>query len=409
MSKDPASKPASQKPRGFTTRLVAFEAAPGDPYQPSVTPVYQTATFEQDGPGDYAGGELGSFDYSRSGNPTRAVLEKQLAKLEGGARGLAFASGMAAIACVTRLLRPGDEIVTGDDVYGGTHRLFSRLVEPLGITVRNVDMTDAAKVLEALTPRTKLVHVETPSNPRLKVTDLAAVAEVAQQLGALVSVDSTAMTPYVQRPIEHGADVVIHSATKALNGHSDVSAGVLVTATKDLGDRLAFIQNAEGSALGPWDSFLVLRGLKTLSLRVDRQQHNAAKVAHWLANRSDIASVRSLALETHPGKAVHDRQAKGPGCLVSFELGSQQSARRFVTGLELFAVQVSFGGVSSSVCVPSLMSHASVPAETRRRHGLSDGLVRLSVGIEDVEDLLADLSAGLARVNESEVKRAVIV
>lgn len=388
----------SERALDFSTRLVRFDAAPGDPHGPVATPIYQSALFEQE-----SATEFGVYDYSRSGNPTRTVLERQLAALDGGARGLAFASGLAALSAVCRLVRPGEEIVAGDDLYGGTYRLFSRVLEPTGVIVRYVDATDADEVRRAIGPRTRLVHVETPTNPLQRVVDLRAVSSVigdaARELGvepAIFCVDATATSPCVQRPIEHGADVVLHSATKYLCGHSDVSAGALVARDAALGDRLAFLQNAEGAGLGPFDSFLLLRGMKTLALRLERQQATATHVAEYLADHPGVRRVHFVGLKDHPGAATHARQASGPGAVVSFETGDADLSRRLVEGLELFPITVSFGGVGSSASLPCRMSHASIPAAAREARRLPEDLVRLSIGIEAAEDLIADLSRGLA-------------
>ncbi len=395
----------------FSTRLVRFDAAPDDPHRPVATPIYQTALFEQE-----SATAFGAYDYSRSGNPTRTVLERQLAALDGGARGLAFASGLAALSALCRCVRPGEEIVAGDDLYGGTYRLFSRILEPAGVIVRYVDATDAEEVRRAIGPRTRLVHVETPSNPLQRVVDLRAVSsaidEAARTLGverAIFCVDATATGPAVQRPLEHGADVVLHSATKYLCGHSDVSAGALVVKDAALGDRLAFVQNAEGAGLGPFDSFLLLRGLKTLSLRVERQQATAARVAAFLAAHPAVRRVHFVGLAGHPGALTHARQASGPGAVVSFETGDAEVSRRLVEGLALFPITVSFGGVGSSASLPCRMSHASIPASVRAARRLPEDLVRLSIGIEAADDLIADLSRGLSAAVGEKVESGVRV
>jgi len=372
------------------TRLVGFDPCPGDPYRPVATPIYQTATFEQESALGF-----GRYDYSRSGNPTRAVLEELVAELEGAERGFAFASGLAAMTAVTRLLSAGDEIVAGDDLYGGAYRLFSKILARTGITVRYADATDPAALAAAMGPRTRLVHVETPTNPRLRIVDIAAVAEVAHRGGAVLSVDNTAMSPYLQNPLALGADVVMHSATKYLCGHSDVTAGVVATSDAKLAETLYLIQNGEGSALGPFDSFLLLRGLRTLGLRMDRQQASAQKVAEFLAGHPDVERVWFPGLDGHPGADIHARQARGPGAVISFQTGSLEVSRRAAEAAKLFAITVSFGGIGSSISVPCRMSHASIPAEVQKKVELPEDLVRVSVGIEDAGDLIEDLSRAL--------------
>ena len=378
------------------TRLVRFDASPGDPHQPTSTPIHQAATFIQDSP------LLPSrYDYTRSGNPTRTVLEEQLAALEGARHGLAYASGMAAIAGVTNLLRPGDEVLAGNDLYGGSSRLFATLLERRGITTRHADPGLVAGFVERVGRRTRLVHVETPSNPRLAIVDIAALAkalaERARILGMprpLLCIDNTLMSPYLQRPLQLGADVVVHSATKALCGHADVTAGADCTNRDDVAAELAFMRNAEGTALAPFESWLLLRGMKTLAVRLDRQQANAVVVARFLARRSEIRELRFPGLPDHPGAELHRRQARGPGCVISFGLADQACVERFARGLSLFPVTVSFGSIGSSLCCPARMSHASVP-EARRREAPPPALVRLSIGIEDPADLVADLAAAL--------------
>jgi cystathionine beta-lyase len=375
-----------------STRLVRPAAAPGDVLRPTSTPIYQTATFAQ--PGALEGGP---YDYSRSGNPTRDVLDGELARLEGGARGLSYASGMAAVAAVARLCRPGDELVAAADLYGGTQRLFGRLLEPSGVGVRVVDARDPRAVAAALTPRTRLVWVETPSNPLLQVVDLAALADLARCAGAPLVVDNSALSPWLQRPLEHGAQVVVHSATKHLGGHGDVTAGAVVTADEALGEELAFRRNAEGTALGPFDAWLVLRGLKTLGVRVERAQAGARAVAAALARHPAVRRVRYPGLAGHPGRDVHERQAEGPGTLLSFETGDPPLAARVVDALELFTTAVSFGSVASAASIPRAMSHASAPAALRAAAPLGADLVRLSIGLEDPGDLIADLERALGR------------
>jgi cystathionine beta-lyase len=355
------------------------------------TPIYQTATFEQE-----SAVEFGRYDYSRSGNPTRSVLEDQIARLENGRRAFCFASGLAAITAVTRLLRPGDEIVASNDLYGGTCRLFSKVLKRSGITVRYTRGTSIEAFAEAMGPRTKLVHIESPTNPLLRIIDIRRVAELAHQHGALLCVDNTLMSPYLQNPLEFGADIVVHSATKALCGHSDVTAGAVVVSDASLAEEIYFIQNAEGAGLAPFDCFLLLRGVKTLGIRLDRQQENARRVAAFLASHPLAKRVHFPGLADHPGREIHERQARGPSTVLSFETGSAELSRAVVEATRIFAISVSFGSVNSSISLPARMSHASVPADVRGEVAIPADLVRVSVGIEDADDLIADLEQALA-------------
>lgn len=373
----------------FETRLLNFEAAPGDRCKPVATPIYQTATFRQEG-----AVEFGDYDYSRSGNPTRAVLESQIAELEGGQRAFCFASGMAAITAVTRLLRPGDEIVACDDLYGGTFRLFSRVLKGRGIETHYVDFDQDIEA--AVTPHTRLVYLETPTNPLLKIVDIRAAAEFAHRHGALLCVDNSTMSPYLQNPLAQGADIVVHSATKFLCGHSDVTAGAVVLNDPKLAEDLYLIQNGEGAGLGPFDSFLLLRGLKTLALRIDRQQQNALRIAEFLSQHAKVSRVHYPGLGDHPARESHLAQARGAGSVVSFETGSFAVSQQIAEATRIFNITVSFGSVNSSISLPVCMSHASIPAEVRARKFLPQDLVRLSVGIENVDDLIADLDHALA-------------
>lgn len=374
----------------FSTRLVRIDQCPDDPHRPVATPIYQTATFEQE-----SAVEFGRYDYSRSGNPTRTVLETQLADLEGATRAFAFASGLAALTAVTRLLKAGDEIIACDDLYGGTYRLFSRILPRSGVTVKYVDLTDPENLERAIGPKTRLVHVETPTNPLLRICDLRKLARIAHKGGARLSVDSTAMSPYLQRPLELGADIVIHSATKALCGHSDVSAGVVAVRDKALEEELYLIQNGEGAGLAPLDCFLLLRGIKTLALRQDRQQATAKKIAEFLAKNDRIKHVYFPGLSTHEGAELHASQASGSGTVLSFETGNVEVSQRLVESLGLFGITVSFGGVGSSASLPCRMSHASIPEEVRKARRLPEDLVRLSIGIEDAGDLIEDLTRAI--------------
>ena len=372
------------------TKLVQRAGCPGDPHRAVATPIYQTATFEQEG-----ALEFNEYDYSRSGNPTRKVLEDQLAELEHGTRGFAFASGLAALTAVTRLLRPGDEIVVVDDVYGGTCRLFSKILQRSEIMVRYVHGSTAGDFAGGFNGRTRLVHIETPTNPLLRVVDIAGLAELAHVNEALLCVDNTMLSPYLQNPLVLGADIVIHSATKALCGHSDVIAGAVILRDEKLAEELYLIQNGEGAVLGPFDSYLLLRGIKTLGVRLDRQQANAAQIASFLAEHPAVRRVYHPSLFDKESYAIHSRQARGNGTVVSFATGSLETSRQIVESLKLFPITVSFGGLQSSVSLPGRMSHASVPAHVAAPRQLPADLIRLSVGIEDAEDLIADLGDAL--------------
>lgn len=394
----------------LSTRLIITSRDPGDPHRATAAPIYQTATFEQDDPDRF-----GAFDYSRTDNPTRRVLETALADAEnasgtpslrggsggapsarGGAPGaLAFASGMAAIAAVVRLVRPGERILVGEDIYGGTDRLLRQLVAPLGVAIDPVDTADSAAVADALRAQTRLILLETPSNPLLRVTDIRALSAVARAHGAILAVDNTMMSPALQRPLDLGADLVIHSGTKFLGGQGDVTAGVVAAADPDLLARLAFIRNAEGSALAPMEAWLLLRGLKTLPIRIDRQQRSAAAVAAFMAAHPLVTRLHWLGDPSHAGHAAHLAQAAGPGSVLSFETGDRAISRAIAAGTRLFTTAVSFGSVGSSISLPSRMSHVCVPEEARRARSLPDDLVRISVGIEDPADLVEDLRASL--------------
>jgi len=350
------------------------------------TPIYQTATFRQP-----TATEWGEYDYSRTANPTRTQLEKKLAQLEHGQYASAFASGMAAITAVTRLLESGDEILASDDLYGGSIRLLEQILPRQGITVRYVDATDLDAVEAAVSARTELILIETPTNPLLRISDIAGLAELAHINDAILAVDNTMLSPCLQNPLDLGADIVIHSATKFLCGHSDVMAGAVITNSDELHKQIAFLQNAEGSALGPFDSWLLLRGIKTLSLRVERQTENALKIAHFLAARSKIKEVHYPGLKDHPGYELHTIQASGGGSVISFTTGDIERSRRFVEATRLCSIAVSFGSVNSSISLPCYMSHASIPESMRSRLAPSADLIRLSVGIEDIDDIIGDL------------------
>jgi cystathionine beta-lyase len=374
----------------FASKLIQFDAAPGDRFRPTATPIYQTATFEQE-----HADRFGDFDYSRSGNPTRKVLEDHVATLEGGTRGFAFASGMAAITAVARTLRTGDEILADSDLYGGTCRLFTRVLERSGITARYADAGDLATFAARITPNTRLIYVESPTNPLLRVLDLRALAALAHAHDALLVVDNSLMSPYLQRPIELGADVVLHSATKFLCGHADVTGGVVVVKDEKLAEDIAFLQNAEGNALGPFDCFLLQRGLKTLKLRVDAQQRNAQQIAEFLAADPRVERVFYPGLATHPDYELQRSQASGAGSVLSFTAHSVEAAKAGAERAKMFQICVSFGSIHSTISLPGCMSHASVPPEIAATRELPPQLVRISVGIEDAGDLIADLDQAL--------------
>lgn len=375
----------------IATRLAGTRPAPGDPWAATSPPLYQTATFAQE-----SALAAGPFDYSRSGNPTRRLLEERIAELEGAPRALAYGSGLAALAAVVRVAAHGGEVLAGDDLYGGTFRLLSRVLAGQGVRVRHVDATDLSAVAAALSADTRLVLVETPTNPLLRIADLRALAALAHGAGALLAVDGSLLSPYLQRPLALGADLVVHSATKCLGGHGDLTAGAVAVAGEALAAELAFLQNAEGTALAPFEAWLLLRGMKTLAVRLDRQEANARRVAAFLAGHPGVRRVHHPSLPAHPGHALQRRQAAGFGCVVSFETGCIEVSRRLVEAARLFAVAVSFGGVGSQISLPCRMSHASIPPEVRRARALPEDLVRLAVGIEDAADLLDDLDQALA-------------
>ncbi|QGJ69746.1 Cystathionine gamma-synthase/cystathionine beta-lyase [Planctomycetales bacterium 10988] len=359
-----------------------------------VPPLHLASTFVQPG-----AGEWGAFDYSRSGNPTRLAFETTLASLEGGTKALAYASGMAAIHGAMMLLEAGDHVLAGRDVYGGTYRLLHRILDRVGITVTLADTTDLSALENALTTKTKLLWLESPGNPLLTMTDLAACSEWAKEKGLLVGVDNTFATPVLTRPLELGADIVMHSATKYLGGHSDLLGGALVVQDKDLFDKLYYIQNATGAVMGPLESFLCSRGLKTLSLRVLAQSKTALALALWLDQQPEVARVLYPGLPSHPGHAIAQQQMEGAyGAMLSFELKAGfAAAQRFVESTELFQLAVSLGAVESLIEQPASMSHASYDAEARAKHGIHDGLIRLSVGLEAETDLRADLAQALQK------------
>lgn len=377
---------------GFSTRAIHAGQDADPATGATVVPIYATSTYTQAAPGVHKG-----YEYSRSGNPTRTALETALAALEGGERGLAFASGLAATTAVFgALLRPGDEVAASADLYGGTFRLLERVFKPWGLTAKYTDDSSPAGFAQIITPNTKLVWIETPTNPLLQVLDIAAIAEVAHKHGAKLAVDNTFASPYLQQPLKLGADLVVHSTTKYLGGHSDVVGGCIVGG-KDLMDPIKFYQNAAGGVPGPFDSYLVLRGLKTLAVRMDRHCDNAVSLASWLAHHPAVAKVYYPGLPDHPGHAVARKQMRAFGGMISLKLkGGIPAAQSFLTRTKLFSLAESLGGVESLVCHPTTMTHASIPKDVREARGVDDGLIRLSVGIEDVADLRADLERALA-------------
>lgn len=360
------------------------------------TPIYQTSTFVQDEPGMNKG-----FDYSRSNNPTRKVLEDLLAKLEGGHAGFAFASGLAAIDAVIKLLEAGDEIVAVDDIYGGAYRLFEQVYRKFGITIRYVDTTDPINVAGAITSRTKLIWLESPTNPTLKISDIKAIASIAKARNILLCVDNTFASPAAQKPIELGADIIVHSATKYLAGHSDLIAGAVVTRTEELSQKIKFYQNACGAILGPFDSWLVIRGIETLSLRYRQHSENALKVATYLKTKDIVSNVYYPGLEDHPQHEVAKKQLRHFGGIVTFDLkvDDRKIAAAFLKATQYFKLAESLGGVKSLACLPCEMTHKSIPKETRYQNGVTDSLIRLSVGLEDAEDLIYDLEQAFASVD----------
>ena len=362
-----------------------------DPYTgASSIPIYQVSTYHQEDPE-----HLGRYDYARSDNPTREALEQAIAQLEGGVRGLAFGSGMAATSSALLLFQPGDHLVVGRDTYGGTFRILTTLFRQWKLDVTFVDSTDPDSIRKAITPATRALLVETPANPLLTITDLRRVVAIAREHNLLAITDNTFMTPYLQRPLELGFDIVVHSATKFIGGHSDLIAGLAVVREEALGRRLRQIQNAFGAILGPQDSWLTLRGLKTLAVRMDAEQRSAGQIARWLQTRPEIRKVFYPGLETHPGHEIHVRQAGGGGAVISFELADGPAAVRLMKRVKLPLVAVSLGGVESILSYPATMSHAAMPRAERLSRGITDGLVRLSVGLESAEDLIADLEQAL--------------
>ena len=360
----------------------------GDEFTGAVNvPIYQTSTYAQQGIGQNNG-----WEYSRTGNPTRAALEKLIAELEGGTHGFAFASGMAALSTVLTLFKSGDRIIISSNVYGGTFRVLDKVFKNFGVNYSIEDTSDLENLEKKIGSDVKAILIETPANPLLTISDLEGVAKLAKKHGILSIVDNTFMTPYLQRPIEKGIDIVVHSATKYLGGHSDVVAGLVVVNDKDLAERLAFIQNAVGGVLGPFDSFLLIRGIKTLGVRLDRHTENALRIARWLEKNPAVKRVYYPGLESAQGYEINKRQAKNGGAMISFELKENYDFKKFFSSLKLISLAESLGGVESLACHPASMTHASIPREIREKVGITDGLIRLSVGIEGADDLIFDLN-----------------
>ena len=377
--------------RRLGTRAVHAGYVP-DPLAGAVMPpIYQTATYIQEGLGRHKG-----YEYARTTNPTREVLERNVAALEGGRHGFAFASGLAALDALMKLLSAGDHVVSGENVYGGTHRQMTQIWTRLGLRFTFVDGSDTAAIAAAVTPQTRMVYAETPTNPMMRLCDLSATADIAHRANALLVVDNTFATPCFQRPIELGADVVLHSTTKYLNGHSDMVGGMVVAQDDTVAERLAFIQNASGAVPGPFDCWLCVRGIRTLALRMRQHDASGRGIAEWLTTQRRVKQVYYPGLPTHPQHDLARRQMQGFGGMISIELGDAEYARRVAGRTRIFALAESLGGVESLIGHPASMTHASVPQELRRRMGLTDSLIRLSVGIEDTDDLIADLEQALA-------------
>ena len=376
----------------FGTKVIHAGIEPDPATGAIMTPIYQTSTYVQEAPGKHKG-----FEYARTQNPTRQVLENNLAALENGQFGIAFASGLAAMDAVMKLLKPGDQVLSTNDLYGGSYRLIKRIYEKFGIHGRFMDMTQTADIVSYITPSTRLIWLETPTNPMLNIIDIEAVCNMAKQKGILVCVDNTFASPYLQNPLDLGADIVLHSATKYLAGHSDVILGAIITRSQELADQLHFIQNASGAVPGPQDCFLALRGIKTLHLRVQRACENAVELADWLENHPKVGQVNYPGLPQHPGHAVAKKQMRAFGAMISFDLKNNtlENAYHVLSSTHYFSLAESLGGVESLIGHPASMTHASIPREERLKVGLTDSLIRLSVGVEDIEDLKADLDQAL--------------
>ncbi|MFN7960061.1 MAG: PLP-dependent aspartate aminotransferase family protein [Thermoanaerobaculia bacterium] len=375
---------------GFSTLAIHAGQAPDPSTGAIITPIFQTSTYVQDGLGEHKG-----YEYARGQNPTRSALEANVAALERGVAAQAFASGMAAIAALLSVVRSGERVVASRTVYGGTYRFFTRVLDRAGIEFEWIDSSDLEAVRGAVDGRTRLVYLESPTNPLMEICDIRGIAGIAHRAGALVAVDNTFLSPYLQRPLELGADVVVHSATKFLNGHSDCLGGLLVTADSELADWFTFVQKSAGGILGPFDSFLVLRGIKTLAVRMERHEANARAIAQYLAEHPLVRRVLYPGLADHPGHELHKRQADGFGGVLTLDLGGLPAAKAFLEALRVMSLAESLGGVETLASHPASMTHASMPLAEREALGITDGLVRISVGIEDLKDLLGDLDRAL--------------
>lgn len=379
----------------FGTKVIHAGLAPDPATGAVMTPIYQTSTYHQKTPGEHKG-----FQYSRSGNPTRKALEDNLAALGNGTYGMCFGSGVAAIDAVIKMFKPGDEIISTDDLYGGSYRIFTKIFEPFGIKFKFVAMSDLANIEAAVTANTKLIWIETPTNPMMNIIDIEAVSKIAKEHNILLAVDNTFATPYLQTPLDLGADIVMHSATKYLGGHSDVVMGALICKDEKIAEQLYFIQNSSGAICGPQDSFLVLRGIKTLHLRMQRHCENGKVIAHYLKNHPKVDQVYWPGFEEHPNHAVAKKQMKDFGGMISFTIkgNRKEDAFKLMSSLKVFTLAESLGGVESLTCHPVTMTHAAIPKKEREKSGVIDSLIRLSVGVEDVNDLTDDLEAALASI-----------
>ncbi|MBM7701437.1 bifunctional cystathionine gamma-lyase/homocysteine desulfhydrase [Metabacillus iocasae] len=372
------------------TRLIHGGIA-GDPHTGAVSvPIYQVSTYKQEGVGGHKG-----FEYSRTGNPTRHALEELIADVEGGKAGFAFGSGMAAITAVMMLFNSGDHVILTDDVYGGTYRVMTKVLNRVGIDSTFVDTSNLDNIEKEIRSNTKAIYIETPTNPLLKITDIEGAAKIAKQHNLLTIVDNTFSTPYWQNPIEQGADIVLHSATKYLGGHSDVVAGLVVVNSEQLAEDLHFVQNSTGGVLGPQDSWLLMRGMKTLGIRMEEHEENTRKIVDFLTNHPQVTKVYYPGLASHPNHELAKKQGRGFGGMVSFDVGSQEAADKLLNSVKYFTLAESLGAVESLISVPARMTHASIPADRRQQLGITDGLVRISVGLEDVEDLIEDLTTAM--------------
>ncbi len=378
---------------GFATKAIHVGQEPDPATGAIIVPIYQTSTFVQEELGKHKG-----YEYARTGNPTRAALERNLAALEGGEQAFAFASGMAAINVLMTLLKSGDHVVAGHNLYGGSFRLFERVLKDFGLSFSYVNTAQIASLEEGLRPNTRLIFIETPTNPVMEITDIAAVARIVHQRGIPLAVDNTFMSPYFQRPLDLGADVVVHSTTKYLNGHSDGVGGAVILKGTTFAERLKFLQNAAGAVLGPMDSWLVLRGVKTLAVRMEQHNKNGMAVAQHLARHPKVKHVHYPGLASHPQHELAKRQMSGFGGMIAFETGSLENAKAVLRSVRLCSLAESLGGVETLISHPASMTHASVPPEDRARIGITDGLVRISVGIEDVDDIVGDLDQALEKI-----------